>query len=170
MFVRFKFGIGVMAGMCMFASACRSDSNPEAEPRTRDDAQAKLVVEGSPWTFDSYELLQVRERNGSPLSDEEIGLLAADIFADVIITFESDGGGSETGFDPIPSRFLWKLNSGDNVVFLDQNGNEFESPLGRMEVDVIRQLLQFTSQQTTLDPESGMEIVFYGTVTFKGAF
>jgi hypothetical protein len=129
-----------------------------------------LVTDGSPWSFDAYELLEVRARNGSDLSDEEIALLGVEAYEKVVLVFEANGGGSETGFDPIPSSFLWKLNSAGNVVFLDQVGNEFESPLGRFGVDVRRQLISFTAEVSRADPDSGVDIVFRGTAFFKGNF
>ena len=132
-----------------------------------DDSQARLVVAGSPWVFESYSLAEVLERNGSALSDSEVAALGEAAYSNVVLTFEPDGGGTETGFDPIPSSFLWKLNSVGRVVFLDQNGREFESPLGRFEVNVPQERIRFTSELERMDENSGVPVVFRGTATFR---
>ncbi len=138
----------------------------EALPMEIDDTNARFVIDGTPWTFHRYELLEIRERNGSLLSEEELEAQISDDFSDVVIEFNENGTGAEVGFDPIPSSFFWELNSAGNVVFLDQVGNEF-SPLGNFKTDIPRDEISFTFEFPFLDSASGIQIVVYGTTFLR---
>lgn len=149
--------------------SCGND--PEAEgmtPMEVDDTKARFVVEGTPWQYDRYELLEVRERNRSLLTEEELDNLISDDFSDVVIEFRENGTGTEVGFDGIPSSFFWELNSSGNVIFLDQLGNEF-SPLGLFQIDVGGQEISFTFEFPFQDVDQGERIVVYGTTFLKSA-
>ncbi len=151
--------------------SCSDDSGdtPEPQPET-DRRQADLVIDGSPWTFDQYVLLNVLERNGSALTDQEIADLGAAAYGEVVLTFNANGSGTETGFDPIPSNFFWDLDSSGNVIFLDNAGNALEPPLGSFHVNLSQQRVSFTAERTEEDPQTTMEIRYSGRADFTGEF
>ena len=161
--------IWVMLLASITCVSCSDDPGmEEATSMEVDDTNARFVIEGTPWIFDRYELLEVRERNGSSLSEEELEGLISEDFTDVVIEFNDNGTGTEVGFDPIPSAFFWELNSAGSVVFLDQVGNEF-SPLGFFDTDIAAQEISFTFEFPFQDISTNTEIVVYGTTYLKSA-
>ena len=151
----------------VFITLISCSNDPEREevpPMEVDDTNARFVIDGTPWTFDRYELLEIRELNGSSLTEVELTDRISEDFSDVVIEFRENG--TEVGFDPIPSSFFWELNSAGNVVFLDQVGNEF-SPLGNFITDIPRDEISFTVEFPFLDSDSGIQIVVYGTTFLK---
>ena len=70
-----------------FVSCSDDPEKEEVSPREVDDTNARFVIEGTPWGFDRYELFEVRERNGSSLTEEELVGLISDDFWDVVIEF-----------------------------------------------------------------------------------
>ena len=127
--------------------------------------EGDIVVQGSPWIYDFYELLEVIERGDSQLTDED---LIADIdmeFSDVEIIFFASGGGSETGFDGPPSTFMWRLGSEGEIEFTDQFGNPIEPP-GAFEVED-ENSISFEFELMTLDQEIDFEVIHRGKAFLK---
>ncbi len=165
----YVIGITFLFIFCGISSCSNSEESEGNEPSMINDAEGVLVIDGSPWTFERYELREVRDRAGSDLTDAELIAAVTDTFKDVVIEFMADGRGTETGFDNIPSTFFWKLNTLGRVVFLDQAGNEI-TPFGSFDVDVQRQRISFTFETLTPDADLMVEVVHFGTVHFVGSF
>ena len=144
------------------ALSCSEDSeDPVNPPQEIDDTNARFVIDGSPWQFHRYDLLEIRNSNGSMRSAQELEVLIAEEFSDVVIEFRENKTGTEVGFDPIPSAFFWDLNTAGSIIFLDEVGNEF-SPLGIFDTDIPNNEISFTFEFPFRDPDFGIEITVYG--------
>ena len=166
---KFYFGKALLVlcffGLQLSTISCSSD-NESDDPMIDEEmmestpTEGDIVVQGSPWIYDFYELLEVIDRGQSQLTDAE---LIADVdmeFSDVEIVFFASGAGSETGFDGPPSTFNWRLGSGGEIEFTDQFGNLIEPP-GEFEV-VNDDSISFEFELITLDQEIDFEVVHRG--------
>ena len=148
------------------SSSDDSDEPMDDEEMTESTPTAgDIVVGGSPWIYDFYELIEVVDRGDSELTDED---LIADIdmeFSDVEIFFFASGGGSETGFDGPASTFNWRLGSNGEIEFTDQFGNPIEPP-GEFEV-VDDNSISFEFELMTLDQDIDFEVIHRGKAFLK---
>ena len=150
--------------------SCSSSSDDDPEdilmPDTVDElTEADVVVAGSPWIFDRYELLEVRDRGTSVLTDDDLVMEMESLYADVEIVFRESGTGTETGFDNAPSTFNWILAANGKVMFVDQLGNPLQGP-GIFKVE--EENISFEFESTVFDEEVNGDIIIYGKVYLKG--
>ena len=157
-------------GLLLTGVSCSSDDGSDdpiddEEMMESTPTKGDIVVEGSPWIYDFYELIEVVDRGDSQLTDED---LIADIdmeFSDVEIFFFASGGGSETGFDGPPSTFNWRLGSDGEIEFTDQFGNPIDPP-GEFEV-VDDNSISFEFELITVDQDIDFEVVHRGKAFLK---
>ena len=164
LFVLWCFGLLLSTVSCS-SDDKSDDSIDDEEMMDSTPTQGDIVVEGSPWVYDYYELIEVIDRGDSQLTDAD---LISDIdmeFSDVEIFFFASGGGSETGFDGPPSTFNWRLGSNGEIEFTDQFGNLIEPP-GEFEV-VDDNSISFEFELITPDQEIDFEVVHRGKAFLK---
>jgi hypothetical protein len=128
--------LGILIGLMIFS--CSSDSNDEPQLTLEE-----LLIQGSPWTFSHYEMLNIIDAGNSSFDQ-------ADIENDInqnnngeIVTFNNDG----TGSDFIPNHgtdlWNWEIINGNQLKITFDGGNS----------DVIENI-STTSSQMIIEIES----------------
>ncbi len=81
--------LGILIGLTILS--CSSDNNDNPQFTTEEE-----LVQGSPWTFDHYEMLDILDAGNSNLTQTEIENETNISYAGQVLTFYNDGTGSAT--------------------------------------------------------------------------
>ena len=151
----------------VLSTSCSTDSSDDQmEDETMENAptEGDIVVGGSPWIYDTYDLIEVTDRGNSELTDQDLIDATNMLFDGAEVNFFPTGLGTETGLDMAPSSFFWELDARGMVVFTDGLGNSIEPP---GEFEVLDNSISFELELTTLDSEIDFPVAHRGKAVFS---
>ena len=121
-----------------------------------------LLVQGSPWTFDRYEMTTILDDMGSDITQQEIEDDIDQSSAGIIFTFNADGTGSEQG-PSSPISWTWEIVNGEDLLITFSEGENqlFE------EFGVNASEMYLAIEAVTFDEDLVVEVLHYGRLYFK---
>lgn len=148
--------IGLLIVLTIFS--CSSDNNDEPKLTMEE-----LLIQGSPWTFDHYEMLNILDAGNSNYNKSDI---ETDINLAVngeIIKFNSNGTGSVTLPEDGTDTWEWEI----------VNGNQLKLTFASGESDIIENIIFKSSkmiiegQSVSYDDQAKYEVLHNGKYFYK---
>ncbi len=150
------FFIAIILSASIFS--CAKDDND-----IEQDIRKNILVENSPWVYQSYKLISVIERNNSTLTEEELESFIDKTTKGSTLTFNSDGTGlSKSGTGDKTNTWTWTLNKNEIQSIWD-------NPKGTIttfkNVEISSTQFKFEEDALNFVDEEGNNISWYGAYT-----
>lgn len=112
--------IGLLIGFMILS--CSSDDSNNDDPQS---TTADLLIQGSPWTFDHYEMISIIDGGNSTMTQQEIETQTNQELSGSQINFSPNGTGFSSINGVIESDWEWEIINQDQLKITFAS-NQFE--------------------------------------------
>ena len=164
-----KFSIYSILSLFLFLGlSCSNDDDSgsnEQDPPTAEE----LLVDNSPWTFTSYNLINIINAGPSDATESEIESGISNNFMGLTLIFNANGTG--TAFAPAPqqldSNLTWTLSANNTLQLVVADFEEEDNPVIFGNIQVSETDLSVDFETSYYDEEVDFEVDVYGTLSFQ---
>lgn len=117
--------IGLLIGFMILSCSSDDSNNNDDPPQSTIGVMEVLLVQGSPWTFDHYEMISIIDGGNSTLTQQEIEAQTNQDLSGNQISFFQNGTGFTSVNGAIESNWEWEIIN-QNQLKITYSGNDFE--------------------------------------------
>lgn len=97
--------------LLLIASSCSEDDMQGGEK------DADILVENSPWQFESFELSTIVKKENDTITEKWVQTSVNEAYENLAFTFNEDGTGFTTFPDEEPFNWSWYFSGNDTICF-----------------------------------------------------
>ena len=148
--------IRLLVGFLVLSCSSDDDNEPQV-------LMEELLINGSPWTFDHYELISIIDSGNSNYTQTDIENYTDDSQNGNIVIFKSDGTGSSSLPNEGTDNWGWEI----------VNNNQLKLNFGSGESDILENITVTSSQMVieeqsvSYDESVQYEVLHYGKLIYK---